>query len=72
VSALSPHVDPGQFLHEVDARARTLDLAADGCRHSPPLSVDLAEILDGGVHGAILLDQRLHDIVHRPELIGVS
>ncbi len=66
------HVDAGQVLHEVDARARPLDLAADGRRHAQPLAIDFAEIFDGAVHGAVLLDQRLHDVVHRHELVGVA
>src|SRR5690348_18225080 len=44
------HVDSGELFHVVDARARSLDLASDGRRHGDPLAVDLAEILDGGVH----------------------
>ena len=57
------HVDAGVLLHEVDARARSLDLAADGRRHGEPGALVLAEILDGAVDRAILLDQRLHDVV---------
>ena len=65
-------VDPGQVLQVVDARARPLDLAADGGRHGEPFAVDLAEILDRGVDGAVLLDQRLHDVVDRHQLIGIA
>jgi hypothetical protein len=37
-----------------------------------PLAADLAEILDGAVHRAVLLDQRLDNVVHRHELVGVA
>ena len=66
------NVDAGMLLHEIDARAGSLDLAADGRRHGEPLAIDLAEILDGTVHGTVLLDQRLDDVVHRHELVGVA
>jgi hypothetical protein len=66
------HVDAGEVLHEVDARARPLDLAAYRGGHAQPLAVDLAEILDGAIDRAVQLDQRLHDIVHRHQLVGVA
>lgn len=66
------NVDAGVLFHQVDARARPLDLAADRRGHAQPLATDLAEIFDGTVHGAILLDQRLDDVVHGNELIAIS
>ena len=65
-------VDPGQVLQVVDARARTLDLAADRGRHGEPLAVDLAEIFDRGVDGAVVLDQLIHEVVDRDQLIGIA
>src|SRR6266851_751485 len=47
------------FLHEIDARARPLELAADGRRKGEPLAVDLAEILDRRVDLAVVLDELL-------------
>ena len=66
------HVDAGMLLHQVDARARALDLRADGRRHGEPVAVGLAEIGHGVVHGAVLLDQRLHDVVQRHEALCIS
>jgi len=43
----------GQILQVVDARAPALDLAADGGGHGEPFAVDLAEILDRRVDGAV-------------------
>ena len=65
-------VDAGMLLQHVDARAGALDLAADRRRHGEPLAAHLAEILDGSVNGAVLFDQRLHDVVHRHQLVGVA
>ncbi|TMJ46463.1 MAG: hypothetical protein E6G84_14350 [Alphaproteobacteria bacterium] len=65
------HIDAGMLFHQVDARARPLDLAADRGRHRDPTALGLAEIFDRGIHGAILLDQRLHDVVDRFELVGM-
>jgi len=45
---------------------------APGLPHGKPLAVDLAEVLRDRAGRAVLLDQRLHDVVHRRELIRVS
>ena len=58
------HIDAGMLFHQVDARARPLDLAADRGRHRDPTALGLAEIFDRGIDRAILLDQRLHDVVY--------
>src|SRR6185437_4185614 len=52
------YVDIGVFFHQVDARARPLDLAADGSGNREPLATGLAEIFDRTVGLAILLDDR--------------
>ena len=65
------HVDAGVLLHQVDARARALDLAADGRRHGDPLAVGLAEVLDRRVDRAVLLDQLRHDVVDRLQVAGM-
>ena len=66
------HVDAGVLLHEVDARARPLDLAADGRRHREPMPFARArDSSTVSLTGAVLLDQRLHDVVDRLELLGV-
>ena len=65
------HVDAGVLLHHVDARARPLDVGAGGGRHREPMSVRVAEIRDRVVDGAVLLDQRPHDVVDRRQVLGV-
>ena len=65
------HIDAGMLFHQVDARARPLDLAADRGRHRDPTALGLAEIFDRGIDRAVLLDQRLHDVVDRFELVGM-
>src|SRR5262249_2694209 len=67
----APHVDAGMLLHQVDARARSLDLAADGRRYREPGAVGAGEVFDGGVHRAVLLDELGHDLVDRLEVLGV-
>ena len=66
------HVDAGVFFHQVDAGAGTLDLAADAGGNAHPLAVQLAEIGDGAVHGAVLLDDRVHDVVHGLQQVGIG
>src|SRR5882672_6219862 len=61
------HVDAGVFFHQVDTGAGPLDLAADTGGNAQPFVAGLAEILHRAVHLAVLLDQRLHDVVHRLE-----
>ena len=65
------HIDAGELLHQVDARARALDLAADGRRHREPLAVEPREIFDRRVDLAVLLGQLGHDVVDRLETAGV-
>ena len=50
---------------QIDARARALDLAADGCRHREPFAVDLAEIFDRAVDRAVVLISSRHQVVDR-------
>ena len=66
------HVDAGVFLHQVDAGAGPLDLAADAGGNAEPFVAGLAEILHGAVDLAVLLDQRLHDVVHGLEQFGMG
>ena len=65
------HVDAGVLLHQVDARARPLDLAADTSGNGEPFVAGLAEILDGAINGAILLDERFDNVVHRLKQFGL-
>ena len=65
------HIDSGKLLHQVDAGAGTFDLAADTGGNAQPLVSCLAEVLHCAVHLAVLLDQRLHDVVHRLEQISL-
>ncbi|MEY9291245.1 hypothetical protein ABH979_004319 [Bradyrhizobium ottawaense] len=66
------HVDAGMLLHQVDAGAGTLDLAA-GCRgHCEPFAARLTEIFDGAVHLTVLLEERLHDVVERLEILRIG
>ena len=52
------HVYSGMLLHQVDAGARPLHLAATRCRHRQPVAVGFAEVFDRGIDGTVLLDQR--------------
>src|SRR5262249_8002906 len=65
------HVDSGVLLHEIDARAGPLDLATDCCRNRQPAVLPSPEVGNGTVHGAVLLDQRLHDVVNTLETVRV-
>ncbi|MEY9578322.1 hypothetical protein ABIE88_005898 [Bradyrhizobium diazoefficiens] len=60
------------LLHQVDARARALDLAARCRWDREPFAARLAQIFDGAVHLAILLDERLHDVVERLEILRIG
>ena len=60
---------PAMLLHQVDARAGPLDLAADGGRDGEPVTLRLGEIFDRRVDGAVELDQRLHHVVDRLEQV---
>src|SRR6516165_5115656 len=64
-------IDAGVPLHQVNARARTLDLTADRGWHGYPTAIGFAEIFGGRTHGAILLDQRRHDVIERLEIAGI-
>ena len=66
------HVDIGVFLHQVDTRAGTFDLAADARGNAEPLAVGLAEIIDRVVDRAVLLDDRGHDVVDGLEQFGIG
>ena len=66
------NVDVGVLLQKIDARARSLDLAAGRRGYGKPFAVDLAEVFDRVVDRAVGLDQVAHDVVDRHELIGVA
>ena len=68
---IADHVDAGVLLHQIDARARALDLAADGGRHRDPAAVRACEIFDRRIDLAVELDQLGHDVVDRLEMVGV-
>src|SRR5262245_10911984 len=63
--------DTGVLLHKVDARAGALDLAADRRRNRQPAVLRSPEVGDGPVHCAVLLDERLHNIVNTFQTVGV-
>ena len=65
------HVDAGVLFHQIDARARSLDIGTGGRRHGKPMSIRITQILDRLVDGAVLLDQRLHDVIDRREVLCV-
>jgi hypothetical protein len=64
-------VDAGVLLQEIDARAGALDLAADRRRHSDPVVVRAAEILDRIVDRTVQCDQLLHDLVDGLQVLGL-
>jgi hypothetical protein len=66
------HVDAGQLLQEIDARAWSLDLASSGGWYGQPRAAGAAKILNRGVHLAILLDQFAHEIVGRLHALGIA
>jgi len=49
------NIDTGVFLHQVDARAGPLDLAADTSRNTQPFAVGNAQIFDRTVDVTVLL-----------------
>jgi len=65
------HVDAGVLLHQVDARAWSLDIGTRSRGHGKPMSIRITQILDRLVDGAVLLDQRLHDVVDRRQVLCV-
>src|SRR6202790_1187356 len=48
-------VDAGVPLHQVDTRARTLELTADRGWHGNPVALGFTEILDRRIHGPVLI-----------------
>ena len=66
------HVDVSVFLHQVDARARPLDLTADAGGNAEPLAIGLAKVSDRVVYFAVLLDKGIHDVVHGLKQIGIG
>ena len=48
-----------------------MELAADRGWHGNPVALGFTKILDRRIHGAVLLDQRLHDVVDRLEIAGI-
>src|SRR5262249_12004374 len=57
------NVDAGVLLHQVDPRARRLNLVANRRPHRKPVALRSAEIGRSVVHRAILLNQVGHQIV---------
>ena len=66
------HVDVGVFLHQVDTGAGPLDLAADAGGNAEPLAIGVTEIFDRVVNLAVLLDDRIHDVVDGLKQIGIG
>jgi hypothetical protein len=64
------HIDFGMLLHQVDAGARRLDLAALARGNPDPSTVSSTKIVDGVVHGAILFENGLHYVVNRLKQLG--
>src|SRR5262249_61199205 len=59
------NVNAGVLLHKIDARTRSLDLAPDGGWHCDPMARRFGKVLDGRMDGAVLPDQRSHDVIDR-------
>ena len=66
------HVDAGVLLHQIDARAGALDLAADAGGNAEPFAACLAQIFRGAVDFAVLGDDRPHDVVDVFQLFGIG
>src|SRR5262249_8250328 len=66
------NVDAGVLLHQVDARARSLDLVADRRRHRNTTVLSSTEIGHDVVLRTILLNQLDHDVVDRLKAARVS
>src|SRR5262249_26456630 len=66
------NVDARVLLHQVDARARSLDLVADRRGHRKPTAFRSTEISHDVVHRTILLDELGHDVVDRLKATRVS
>ena len=59
------------LLHQVDARARSLNVAAPCRRYRNPVAFGLAKIVRGRVGRTILFDERFHHVVERLEQLGM-
>jgi len=64
-------VDAGVLLEELEAHARRLDLGAGDGGYRDPLAAGLAQEFGRGRHLAVGLDQRIHHVVERLELLRV-